>query len=169
MLARLLLRSFMIAPAIAFGLAVGAAYGQSTRTVINAATNAVYPPMEIKDPKSGELIGFDVDLLNAIAARMGAKVNWTETSWQELLYAIKTKRADISISTKEDTPESRVDVSFVDYLMNDGLFYTLRANAASYPAIDDVCGKRVATSRNFRPGSVEKWSDSIASRRASLR
>lgn len=89
----------MIVPAIGFGLGVGVADAQQTQIVINAATNAVYPPMEFKDPKSGELIGFDIALFNAIAANMGAKVHWIEASWQDLIYGIKTKRVDVAIST----------------------------------------------------------------------
>lgn len=34
---------------------------------IKIAVNAIYPPMEYKDPESGKLIGFDVDLGNALA------------------------------------------------------------------------------------------------------
>ena len=35
--------------------------------VIKIAVNAIYPPMEFKDPESAKLVGFDVDLGNALA------------------------------------------------------------------------------------------------------
>lgn len=150
----------MIVPSIAFGLAVGAACAQGKRTVINAATTPIYPPMEFKDPTTNKLMGFDIDLFEAIAAKMGAKVNWVEMKWAELIPAIKTKRADVIVSTKEDTPEGRAGVSLVDYVMDGTAFYTLRGNAAHFPDMSAVCGKRVGTPRETNRGELAaKWSE----------
>ncbi|WP_369726274.1 ABC transporter substrate-binding protein [Bradyrhizobium sp. LLZ17] len=154
------LRPVTTALAIAFGLAVTAASGQGTRTLINVATDPSYPPMEYKDLTSSKLIGFDIDLFDAIAAKMGAKTNWIETKWEEQISSIKTKRADVVVSTKEDTPEGRAGVSLVDYVNDGSAFYTTRANAARFQSIDDVCGKRVGAPRITNRGElVAKWSE----------
>lgn len=159
MLIRNLLGSALIVVATALGLAIGAADAQGKRTVLNVATVPVYAPMEYRETSTNELTGFDVDLMTAIAAKMGVKLNWVDEKATSLLYPwIQTKRADVAISTVQDTPESRAIVSFVDYLQDSSAFYTLQENAANFP--DLVCGKRVGAPRsNNRPQLVAKWSE----------
>ncbi|WP_375784826.1 transporter substrate-binding domain-containing protein [Bradyrhizobium sp. Pha-3] len=88
------LRLAMSALAIVLGLAAGTAYSQATKSLINAVANTTYPPFEFKDPTTNRLVGFDIDLLDAIAAKMGAKVNLIESKFDQLLSSIVTKRAD---------------------------------------------------------------------------
>jgi polar amino acid transport system substrate-binding protein len=145
---------------VAFGQAVSVTYAQGTKSVINAATVPKYPPFEFKDPASSKLIGFDVDIVDAIAARMGSKVNWIDSSFDQLISSIETKRADIIVAGMADTPERRASVSFLDYLHANSVFFTLRVNAARFPDLDALCGKRVATARRtIWPAAIEKWSD----------
>lgn len=145
---------------VAFGQAATVACAQGTKTVINAATVPKYPPFEFKDPASGKLVGFDVDIVDAIAARMGIKVNWIDSSFDQLISSIETKRADIIVAGMADTPERRATVSFLDYLHANSVFFTLRASAARFPDLNALCGKRVATARRtIWPAAIEKWSD----------
>jgi len=144
----------------ACGQTVGMACAQGTKTVINAATVPKYPPFEFKDPASGKLIGFDVDIVDAIAARMGLKVNWIGSSFDQLISSVETKRADVIVAGMADTPERRATVSFLDYLHANTVFFILRTNAARFPDLDALCGKRVATARRtIWPAAIEKWSD----------
>ncbi|WP_375784914.1 transporter substrate-binding domain-containing protein [Bradyrhizobium sp. Pha-3] len=161
MLSKTGLRLAMSALGIVFGLAGGATYAEGTKTVINAATEPTIPPFTYKDLASNKLMGFDIDLFEAIAAKMGAKVNWIDTKYQEFIPAIKTKRVDVAVAQKEDTPEGRTaGVSFVDYVNDGSVFVTLRANAERFPDMDVLCGKRVGATRSSdRPVLVAKWSD----------
>ena len=146
--------------AVAVSHATSVACAQGTKTVINAATVPKYPPFEFKDPASGKLIGFDVDIVDAIAGKMGIKVKWIDSSFDQLISSIETKRADIMVAGMADTPERRASVSFLDYLHANSVFFTLRANAARFPDINALCGKRVATARRtIWPAAIEKWSD----------
>ena len=146
--------------AVAISQAASVACAQGTKTVINAATVPKYPPFEFKDPASGKLIGFDVDIVDAIAGKMGIKVKWIDSSFDQLISSIETKRADIMVAGMADTPERRASVSFLDYLHANSVFFTLRANAARFPDINALCGKRVATARRtIWPAAIEKWSD----------
>ncbi|WP_349631473.1 ABC transporter substrate-binding protein [Bradyrhizobium sp. BR 10289] len=145
---------------IGLGQATGIANAQGAKTILNAATVPKYPPFEFKDPASGKLIGFDVDIVEAIAARIGVKVNWIDSSFDQLISSVETKRADVIVAGMADTPERRETVSFLDYLHANTVFFTLRANAARFPDLDALCGKRVATARRtIWPAAVEKWSD----------
>lgn len=165
MLSRIGLRFAMCALAIAFDLGAGAVRAQGTKNVINAATITTYPPFEYKDPASGKLVGFDIEIVEAIAAKMGTKVNWTESSFAQLIsfIPIATKRVDIIASGIADTPERRNTVSFLDYSYDPQVFFTLRANGAQFSNMDALCGKRVAVTRSsvVMMGGVLKMSDEV--------
>lgn len=145
----------LTALAFSFGLTAGAA----ARTVINAVTNTNYPPFKFRDPTTNKITGFSIDLLDAIAAKIGAKVNWSEANFNQLLSSILTKRADV-IGHVSDTPERRESVNFLDFLNEYSVFFTLRDNATQFPIADALCGKRVAASRATTwPAQIAKWSD----------
>ncbi|MFK4654133.1 polar amino acid transport system substrate-binding protein [Bradyrhizobium japonicum] len=157
------LRLAMSVLAVAFGLVAGAAHAQGTKKIINAATITTYPPFSFKDPASNKLTGFDIDIFNAMAAKIGAEVNWVETSFDQMISfsALKTKRVDINGSSMGDTAERRASVNFLDYVYEGQVFYTLRANAERFPNVDEVCGKRVAVTRSsgVMNDAVVNWSE----------
>lgn len=115
--------------------------------------------IRLQGPATNKLVGFDIDLLEAIAEKMGADVNWTESSFETLLAAIQTKRADVIISGMGDIPERRAAVSFVDYFNDPSVFATLPGNAAEFRREDALCGKRVSVSRAGKPwlDALENW------------
>ncbi|CAE6862732.1 Putative ABC transporter arginine-binding protein 2 [Paraburkholderia aspalathi] len=153
-------RLAMSAFAIVCACAAGAAHAQVSKTIINAATVPKYPPFEFRDPASNKLIGFDVDIVDALAAKMGAKVNWVESSFDQLISSITTKRVDVIVAGMNDLPERRANVSFLDYLQSNTVFFTLRPNLTRFPTMDLLCGQRVATARRtVWPEAITKWSD----------
>ncbi|MET4359067.1 polar amino acid transport system substrate-binding protein [Bradyrhizobium sp. RT9b] len=148
--------------AVALTLANGGADAEGARKVINAMAVTVFPPFEFADA-SGNLVGFDIDVLDGIASKMGAQVNWTQSSFAQIISfaALKTKRADILSSAIGDTPERRTSVNFIDYVYQPYVFYTVRANADQFPNMDVLCGKRVGAIRTsvIETGAVVKWSE----------
>ncbi|WP_439397527.1 transporter substrate-binding domain-containing protein [Bradyrhizobium sp. PMVTL-01] len=74
----------MIGLALAASLATGTVYAQDAQKVINAGTITYYPPFAFKDPKTNELMGFNHDLFEAMAKKLGAKVNWIEFKYADL-------------------------------------------------------------------------------------
>lgn len=128
--------------------------------VIKVAVNSIYPPLEYKDPESGELIGFDVDLGNAIAKELGVKLDWQESAFEQLLPSLATGRVDMVLSGVSDLPGRRGTADFLDYLNSGAQFYVLggtQANAIRQPA--ELCGKPVGTSRSTSfPSDTAAWS-----------
>lgn len=150
--------------AVTFGFAaVGPTCAQDTKKVINAQTITTYPPFSFKDPVSNKLTGFDIDTLNAIAAKMGAEVKWEEASFDQLISfsALKTKRVDMTGSGMTDTAERRVTVNFLDYVYEPQVLYTLRTNAEHFAGAEALCGKRIAITRSsaYMNEAVTKWSE----------
>src|SRR4029453_36843 len=61
-----------------------------------------YPPMEFKDPATNTLTGFDVELGDALARKLGIKFEWQETSFDQMMPAIATGRGGAILSRVAD-------------------------------------------------------------------
>jgi polar amino acid transport system substrate-binding protein len=130
------------------------------KSVLIAAIVPNYPPFEYKDPATDKLMGFDVDLGEALAAKLGVKMQWEETGFDQMMSALTTHRVDIILSGMTDLPSRRDAVDFIDYTTSGPQFYTLKTRAAEFPAMDALCGRTVGASRRTSfPGDIAKWSD----------
>ncbi|WP_439574053.1 transporter substrate-binding domain-containing protein [Phreatobacter sp.] len=74
------------------------------RGTIIAAVVPNYPPLEMKNPQTNELTGFDIELGNAIAAKLGVRMQWQETSFEQMLAAVRTGRIDAAMQGSETLP-----------------------------------------------------------------
>ncbi|MFJ2362157.1 ABC transporter substrate-binding protein [Pseudomonas sp. NPDC087697] len=117
-----------------------------------------YPPMDFKDPATNILTGLDYDLGNALAERLGVKIKWQETGFEQMINALTTDRVDVVLSGMTDTAERQQSVTFVDYFTSGPQFYTLQKNKDTNE-IADLCGKKVGTSRRTTfPAEIAEWS-----------
>src|SRR6185295_1339433 len=69
------------------------------------------PPFTMK-AKSGELIGYEVDLATALAKNMGVKLKLVEMPFSDLLGALKAGKIDAIMSGMTMTPERNLEVLF---------------------------------------------------------
>ncbi|SDB40035.1 ABC transporter substrate-binding protein [Pseudomonas sp. NFACC13-1] len=117
-----------------------------------------YPPMDFKDPATNTLTGFDYDLGNALAERLGVKIKWQETGFEQMINALTTDRVDMVLSGMTDTAERQASVTFIDYFTSGPQFYTLQKNKDTNEILD-LCGKKVGTSRRTTfPTEIAEWS-----------
>jgi polar amino acid transport system substrate-binding protein len=125
--------------------------------VIHISVNAIYPPMEYKDPQSNQLVGLDIDLGEALAKKLGVKLDWQESAFEQLIPSLQTGRADLILSGLSDLPARRETMDFIDYLKSGAQFYTLAASP--FAKEEELCGKKVGTSRSTSfPDQIRKWS-----------
>jgi len=125
--------------------------------VVHISVNAIYPPMEYKDPQSNALIGVDIDLGEALAKRLGVKLDWQESAFEQLISSLQTGRADLILSGLSDLAARRESMDFIDYLKSGAQFYGLSASPLAKQ--EDLCGKKVGTSRSTSfPAEIRKWS-----------
>jgi len=127
--------------------------------LVKVAVNAIYPPMEFKDPQSGILTGFDVDLGNALAQQLGVTLDWQESAFEQMIPSLTTGRVDMILSGLNDRPDRRETEDFVDYLNSGAQFFILAERAAEFKLPTDLCGKAVGSSRSTAfPKSIAEWS-----------
>jgi polar amino acid transport system substrate-binding protein len=106
-------------------------------------TNAEYPPFEsVAD--DGELVGFDIDLMNAIAADAGFEVEYVNTRWDGIFVALSEGEFDAVISAATITDEREEIIDFSDPYFNAGQLIAVGADLAeSVSGPDDLVGLRV--------------------------
>src|SRR5947209_7831064 len=106
-----------------------------------------YPPMEFKDPATAQLTGFDVELGEALAKKLGIKILWQETSFDQMMPAIATGRVDAILSGMTDLASRQDTATFVDYLRNGPRFFVQQSRAPEFKDTMAFCGKKVGASR----------------------
>jgi polar amino acid transport system substrate-binding protein len=155
----------LLLSAVALILAGGAAMAQTLPERIAAKKQIVvanvpnYPPLEFKEPKTGILTGLDIDLGNALSKKLGVDIKWEEISFEQMISALTTGRADMILSGMSDLPGRRDTLDFIDYLESGAQFYTTADRADLYKTPEDLCGKTVGASRRTSfPAEIEKWS-----------
>ncbi|WP_068273077.1 ABC transporter substrate-binding protein [Aldersonia kunmingensis] len=102
--------------------------------------NTPYQPNEFKDP-SGKIVGFDVDLMNAVTAVLGVTPVYTESDFDKIIPAIQAGTYDLGMSSFTDTKEREQSVDFVTYF-NAGIQWAQPAGGSVDP--NNACGLRVA-------------------------
>ncbi|MEI6602520.1 MAG: ABC transporter substrate-binding protein [Clostridia bacterium] len=80
-------------------------------TVLRVGIDNTYPPMEFTDD-SGNTVGFDIDLANAIAAKLNVKVEYVPTAWKSIFTGLDTNKYDCIISSLSITDERKKTILF---------------------------------------------------------
>lgn len=106
------------------------------------ATDASYAPMEFKDSK-GRIVGVDIDLGKAIAARLGLKAQFQGVKFDGILAGVQAGKYDMSISDFAATKERQKVVDMVTYLAS-GQAIAVRAGNPDGVDAQLLCGVRVA-------------------------
>ncbi|MDO9066906.1 MAG: transporter substrate-binding domain-containing protein, partial [Deltaproteobacteria bacterium] len=79
-----------------------------------------YPPFEFRDEK-GKLAGYDIELGQEIARRMGVTIKWIQLDFNELLPALDAGKADLVIAAMHATEECRQRYALSRNYVNSGL------------------------------------------------
>jgi len=152
-------------PALALLLVATAAQAE-TPAAIKAKGEIVfanvpnYPPFEFKDPATDKLTGVDIEIGEAIAAKLGVKAKWQETAFAEMMSAVATGRVDLILSGMTDLATRRDQATFVDYVKSGPQFYTTAARGPEFKDMLALCGKNVGTSRRTSfPDEIAAWSE----------
>lgn len=82
------------------------------KKVYSLATSADYPPFEFL--QDGQIVGFEIDLAQAIAEKMGIEISINDMSFDGILGSLVSNRTDMAISALTPTPERKQAVDFSD-------------------------------------------------------
>lgn len=134
-------KSIIFAIVLAMSLLLVACGAQGEKYQI--ATDATWPPFEYVDEDSKEIIGFDIDLMNAIAEKEGLDIEFVNVSWDPLLAGMAQCQYDAAISAMTITAERAEQFNFTDPYFAAGQMVTVGIDNTDINGKDSLAGKTV--------------------------
>jgi polar amino acid transport system substrate-binding protein len=123
-----------------------------SKGTLTVAADASYAPNEFVAQDGHTVIGMDPDLMKAIGALMGVKVNVINVPFASILTGLSAGKYDVGASSFTDTLERQKTVDFVDYFIAGENFFTKSQGGTDIGSIADICGHTVAV----ESGTTEK-------------
>jgi His/Glu/Gln/Arg/opine family amino acid ABC transporter permease subunit len=172
-LRRVLLAVALLAVMLAAAACGGSKDSESTQagTVLRVGTEGVYAPFSYHD-QNDQLVGYDVDVARAVAAKLGRPIEFVETPWDSMFAALEANRFDIVANqvTINDERKAKYDLS-EPYAIGQGVIVT-RADDDSVTSLADLKGKiaaqnptsnwaQVARDNGARVESVDAFAQAI--------
>jgi polar amino acid transport system substrate-binding protein len=119
---------------------------------LTVGSDTTYPPQEYIDTATNQATGFDIDLIAAIAQRMGLKSKPVTTSFDTIINSLVAKRFDVVISAVSVTPERQKKVDFVPYFNAGESLLVKVGNPSNIKSTADLCGQKVGVQN----GTIEQ-------------
>jgi polar amino acid transport system substrate-binding protein len=120
---------------------VSCAKKEPTKIVI--ASDATWPPMEMVD-QNKNIVGFDVDLMNAAAKAGGFTVEFKNTAWDGIFAGLDNGKYDAVMSSVTITDERKKTMDFSTPYINAGQILVVKSDVSGVEKLTDLAGKIVA-------------------------
>ena len=105
----------LIAAVAALGLMTAAASAADLGgKVLKIGSDTTYPPLETVDEATGAIVGFDVDLVDAICERINCQAEFVTTAWDGIFAALAQGEFDLVASGVSITDERDKTMDFTD-------------------------------------------------------
>ncbi|MCA3923614.1 ABC transporter substrate-binding protein [Burkholderia sp.] len=127
--------------AVALALTAGAAAAKDP-AVLRLGVDPSYAPFESLAP-DGKLVGFDIDLGNAICERMKVRCVWVENAFDGMIPALKARKFDGVLSSMSVTEKRLAQIAFTDKINNVPPRLVARRGANLQPTAESLQGKSV--------------------------
>ncbi len=113
------------------------------KKVLVMGTSPDYPPYENVDAKNnGEIVGFDIDIAKAVAAKLGYELKIQSMDFNGLIAALQSKRVDFVMSGMSITEERKASVDFSEvYFVAQNTIVS--KSDSTYKTLDELKNKRI--------------------------
>ena len=115
---------------------------QAALTQVRFAVDPTYPPFESKTA-DGKLVGFDIDLGNALCQQMDVKCVWVENEFDGMIPALKARKFDAILSDMGITAERLKQIDFTVPVYNTPVMLVARKGSGLLPTAESLKGKSV--------------------------
>ncbi|HZT98949.1 MAG TPA: ABC transporter substrate-binding protein [Ktedonobacteraceae bacterium] len=119
---------------------------------LTVGSDTTYPPQEFIDTATNTAKGFDVDIITAIAQRMGLQAKIVTTKFDTIIDDLSNKRFDVVISAITINPERQKKVDFIPYFNAGESLLVQAGNPKNIKSVSDLCGQNVGV----QTGTVEQ-------------
>ncbi|WP_130887621.1 MULTISPECIES: ABC transporter substrate-binding protein [Pseudomonas] len=113
---------------------------------------AAYPPFNNKDA-SGQVVGFDKEIGDALCAKMKAECSVVTSDWDGIIPALNAKKFDFLISSLSITEERKAAVDFTDPYYSNKLQFIAPKDVDFKTDKDSLKGKTIGTQRATLAGT----------------
>lgn len=119
---------------------------------LTVGTASGFPPYEFLDTSASDgkkIDGIDIKLAEAVAKKLGVKLEIQDMTFQSLLSSLTTGKVDIAVSAINPTEERKKTVDFSDsYLEGKQTLLVRKEDAGKYKALSDFDGKRIGVQKS---------------------
>src|SRR5262245_24427195 len=103
-------------------------------------------PYVFQDPRDGRgLVGFEVEIADALARRLGVRAEFVQNDWQTLIPSLERGDFDVAMNGIEVTPARRARVSFTRPYYGFDETLVVRREDHAIATLTDLRGERVGT------------------------
>jgi arginine/ornithine transport system substrate-binding protein len=130
-------------------------------TSIRLGVEGAYPPFS-EIGTDGKLKGFDIDIANALCAKMKLECTLVQAEFDAMIPALQAKKFDAIVASMAITPERRKVVDFTDRYYNTPARFVTKTGAAFAVTPEGLKGKRIGVQRTTVHDryATDKWTGS---------
>ena len=126
-------------------LALTLAAGTASAETLKVVTDPSFVPFEMMDQKTGEMVGFDMEIIAEVSRRAGFDYELNTMDFNGIIPALQTGNVDIAIAGITITEEREQIVDFSDPYYDSGLRILVRQSENGINTFDDLDGKKIGT------------------------
>ena len=117
----------------------------SQQTTLTCISDIPYPPWEyFNPPTSNNPAGYDYDLSQMLAKKIGVPIKFTKVPFDKALLEIVSNQAPLMMSSMYDNaPRQKSGITFIDYTTDGTGMLTLKGNPNGLANLDSLAGKTV--------------------------
>ena len=124
--------------------------------VLRVGTEGTYSPFTYHDPTTNQLTGYDVEVITAVAAKMGVKVEFVEAPFDSIFASLMADRFDLVANQVTKNPQREAAYALSKpYTVSDGVIVT-RTDDTAITQLSDLKGKTTAQSSTSNWAQVAK-------------
>ncbi|MFA9487139.1 transporter substrate-binding domain-containing protein [Moraxella haemolytica] len=112
---------------------------------LTIATEAAYPPFNDTAP-DGKIVGFDVEVINAVCAEINAKCDIVAQDWEGLIPGLNAKKYDAIIAGMSITPERLEQVDFTEPYFSNTIVWLSKTDGSFDP--NNITNKILGSQRS---------------------
>jgi len=106
-------------------------------------TDATYPPFESKDVSTGKIVGFDIDLMDAICDKLGVKCEYIVVPFDGIISGLNNNKYDAVISAFTITPQREKVIDFSEPYYQASQSIAVRLDQQKINSLIDLKAKKV--------------------------
>jgi cystine transport system substrate-binding protein len=134
---------FAVAVALVAAVSLGGCGGGSDANTLRVGTEGTYSPFSFQGT-DGKLTGYDVEVVEAVGAKLGKKVEFVQTPWDAIFAALEAKRFDLVANQVTINAERKAKYDLSEpYTISKGVIVT-RADNTDINSLADLKGKTTA-------------------------